>query len=182
MYILLVRLAWWLLLTTACTLALQRQAWAQLPVAEHDLKAAYIFNFIQFVEWPADIPGETKEWSLCVSAFSPLLRSLSALEGRPLPNGQNIRTRFIDPSDVRECRMLVLQQADMERLSKLPHPVLGSLGILTLSDDPLAIRTGVMISLSEQGGRIVFDINTTAARKAGLKISSRLLRLARTVQ
>lgn len=182
MYLMLVRLTWWLLLVTACALAQQRQAWAQSPVAEHDLKAAYIFNFIQFVEWPADISGGTKDWNLCVSAFSPLLRSLSALEGRPLPNGQNIRTRFIDPSDVWDCRMLVLQQADVERLSKLPEPVLGSPGILTLSDDPLAIRTGVMIALSEQGGRIVFDINTTAARKAGLKISSRLLRLARTVQ
>ena len=182
MYLVLIRRILWLLLVAACALTQQRQAWAQLPVAEQDLKAAYIFNFIQFVEWPADIPRETKDWNLCVSAFSPLLRSLSALESRPLPNGQIIRTRFIDTSDVRDCRMLVLQQADMERLSKLPYPVLGSLGLLTLSDDPLAIRTGVMIALSEQGGRIIFDINATAARKAGLTISSRLLRLARTVQ
>lgn len=180
MYLVLLRLTWCLLLAAACTLALQRQAWAQQPVPEHDLKTAYILNFIQFVEWPADSPGSAKDWSLCVSAFSPLLRALNGLQGKELPNGHNLRIRLFDPGNAQECRVLVLQGADMERVNY--QPLQGRRGVLTLSDDPVALRTGIMIGMSEQGGRIVFDIDQTAAIKAGLVISSRLLRLARTVR
>lgn len=176
----LLRLSWYLLLAAACVLAWQRQAWAQQSVPEHDMKAAYILNFIQFVEWPADSPGGAKDWSLCVSAFSPLMRPLHALHGKELPSGQMVRVRLFDPGNAQECRMLVLQGTDLERpTQQLLH---GRRGVLTLSDDPTALRAGVMIGLVEQGGRIVFDVDNTAANRAGLTISSRLLRLARTVR
>lgn len=180
MYLVLVRRSWWLLLAAACVLAQQRQAWAQQPVAEHDLKTAYILNFIQFVEWPADSPSSTKDWSLCVSAFSPLLRPLNGLQGKALPNGHTLRIRLFDPGNAQECRVLVLQGADMERVNY--QAMQGRRGVLTLSDDPMALRTGIMIGMTEQGSRIVFDIDNTAASKAGLAISSRLLRLARSVR
>ena len=174
------RLSWWLLSAMACALAWQSPARAQSPVAEHDMKAAYILNFIQFVDWPINSPGGTKDWSLCVSAFSPLVRPLHALDGKKLPNGQHVRVRLFDPGSALECRVLVLQGADLEHLAQ--EPLLGRHGMLTLSDDPAALHIGVMIGLAEQGGRIVFDVDNAAAAKAGLVISSRLLRLARSVR
>jgi len=176
----LLRLSWHLLLAATCTLAWQHQARAQQPVSEHDMKAAYILNFIQFVEWPTDSPGGAKDWSLCVSALSPLMRPLHALHGKDLPGGQQVRVRLFDPGNAQECRVLVLQGADLERTAH--QPLLGRRGVLTLSDDPAALRAGVMIGLVEQGGRIVFDVDNTAAARAGLVVSSRLLRLARTVR
>ena len=74
----------------------------------------------------------------------------------------------------------MLQGADLEHLAQ--EPLLGRHGMLTLSDDPAALHIGVMIALAEQRGRIVFDVNNAAAGKAGLVISSRLLRLARSVR
>lgn len=176
----LLRLSWYLLLAAACMLSWQHPAQAQQPVSEHDMKAAYILNFIQFVEWPTDSPGEAKDWSLCVSALSPLMRPLHALHGKELPNGQQVRVRLFDPGNAQECRILVLQGADLERTAH--QPLQGRRGVLTLSDDPAALRAGVMIGLVEQRGRIVFDVDHTAATRAGLVVSSRLLRLARTVR
>lgn len=176
----LLRLSWWLMSAMACTLAWQNPAGAQSPVAEHDMKAAYILNFIQFVEWPIDSLGGAKDWRLCVSAFSPLVRPLHALHGKELPNGQQVRVHLFDPGNAQACRVLVLQGTDLERLAR--EPLLGRRGTLTLSDDPAALRIGVMIGLAEQGGRIVFDVDNAAAAKAGLVISSRLLRLARSVR
>lgn len=176
----LLRLSWWLLSAMACTLAWQNPVRAQPPVAEHDMKAAYILNFIQFVEWPIDSPGGANDWSLCVSAFSPLVRPLHALHGKKLPNGQHVRVHLFDPGSALECRVLVLQGVDLEHLAQ--EPLLGRRGTLTLSDDPAALHVGVMIAIAEQRGRIVFDVNNAAAAKAGLVISSRLLRLARSVR
>lgn len=180
MHSVLLRLSWSLLLAAACALVWQRPAGAQQPVSEHDMKAVYILNFIPFVEWPADSPGGAKDWSLCVSALSPLMRPLHALHDKELPQGQKLRVRLFDPGNAQECRVLVLQGADLERPAH--QPLQGRRGMLTLSDDPAALRAGVMIGLVEQGGRIVFDVDNTAAARAGLVISSRLLRLARTVR
>ena len=55
-------------------------AHATNPVEEPDLKAAYIFNFIQFIEWPDSDLATDGDWPLCISPFSPLKRALTALE------------------------------------------------------------------------------------------------------
>lgn len=174
------RLLRYLLLATLLASAWVRPATAQQPVAEHEMKAAYILNFIQFIEWPSDSPGGARDWSLCVSAFSALMRPLHALHGRELSNGQQLRIRLFDPGNAHDCRVLVLQGSDLEQAPN--RALLARRGILILSDDPAAWRAGVMIGLSEHGGRIVFDVDNAAATRAGLVISSRLLRLARTVR
>ena len=55
---------------------------ADALVEELDLKAAYVFNFIQFIEWPENEAVASRDWSICVSPFSPLKRPLSAQIGR----------------------------------------------------------------------------------------------------
>lgn len=170
-----------LLWAAACLLcAAAGLAQAAPAVPEQDLKAAYIYNFIQFIEWPdGDVAAAEGEWPVCVSPFSPLKRPLTALEGKPARKGWPIRVRLADPADLRACRVLVLHVSDIEPLLRALRLLPPTHGILTVADALPGGSPDIMITFSEQGGRIAFSINATASARAGLTVSSRLLRLAK---
>lgn len=149
-------------------------------VEELDLKAAYIFNFIQYVEWQAMDQGVDGEWPVCVSPFSPLKRPLTALEGRPARRGQPIRVRLLDVALLRQCRVLVLHSSDLDLVLRALRLLPPGHGILTVADEDSANAPEVMITLGQQQSRVVFGVNTDATARAGLSVSSRLLRLARS--
>lgn len=155
-------------------------AQAASPVEEQDLKAAYIFNFIQFVEWPDSAQSAEGDWPVCVSPFSPLKRALTALDGKPLRKGRVIRVRLLEPGEMRQCRVLILHSTDadpaLRALRALPAPH----GTLVVADEGAADQPEIMITLGREAQRIVFGVNTDAANRAGLTVSSRLLRLAKT--
>ncbi len=152
---------------------------ANEPVAEQDLKAAYIFNFIQYIEWPDSEADSAQEMNLCVSPFSPLRRPLSALEGKPVGKGRTLRVRLLEPASLRQCRLLVLNNTDVEPVLRALRTLPAAHGVLTVSDELTFVNPEIVIALAQRDGRIVFGINPDAAAKAGLTISSRLLRLAR---
>lgn len=166
---------------TKCGLAL---LWALGSVQAHgqvdelELKAAFVYNFLQFVEWPKGSSASLPELTLCVSPFSPLKRQIGALEGKPVQGGP-LQVRLLDVPSLGKCRVIVLDGADAE-------PVFGALralpaghGVLTVVDDTNAARSESVFVLGREGGRVVFSINADAAARAGVVISSRLLRLAR---
>lgn len=143
------------------------------------MKAAYIFNFIQFIEWPhSDVQAST-DWVICVSSFSPLKRPLMALEDRSARNGKSIRIRLWEAAELADCRMLVLNGADTERAARALNASPGRLPVLTIADDSANRTPGIMINLSREGSKVVFDIDSDAMGKAGLTVSSRLLRLSK---
>lgn len=154
------------------------QAHAISPVEEPDLKAAYIFNFIQFIEWPDNESAMGSELTVCVSPFSPLKRPLTALEGKAA-KGRSVRIRLLEMASVRECRVLILQNADAEQALRALRTLSQGHGVLTVSDELTFVNPEIVIALTQQEGRIVFGISPDAAAKAGLTISSRLLRLAK---
>lgn len=151
-------------------------------VEELDLKAAYIFNFIQFVEWQETDQAVDGEWPVCVSPFSPLKRPLTALEGRPARKGQPIRVRLLDPALLRQCKVLILHSSDIEPVLRALRALPSAHGILTVADEPGLSAPEIMITLGQQSSRIVFGVNTDATARAGLSVSSRLLRLSRTAR
>lgn len=152
---------------------------ANEPVGELELKAAYIFNFIQFIEWPDSEGDSAHEMSLCVSPFSPLKRPLSALEGKPAGKGRTLRVRLLEPGNLRQCRVVVLNNMDVEPALRALRTLPAAHGVLTVSDELTFVNPEIVIALAQRDGRIVFGISPDAAAKAGLTISSRLLRLAR---
>jgi hypothetical protein len=156
-------------------------ALAQERVGENELKAAYVFNFIQFVEWPQGDGRAGAEWTICVSPFSPLKRSLMALEGRPARKDNAIRIRlWEEANELGDCRVLVLDGvADTERALKALRDTPGRKAVLTIADGAASPPPDIMIALFREGNRIVFDINADAIGRSGLTVSSRLLRLSR---
>jgi hypothetical protein len=156
-------------------------AQAQMAVPEYQLKAAVIFNFAVFAEWPAAALPPAGALSLCAYNGNTLLSALQALADKTI-NGHRLDVRTLaSGSTPGSCHVLVLDRQDRERWPQLRRE-LGAAGVLTVADDKLIAADGVMLALFMEDKRIVFDANLAALRAAGLTLSSKLLRLARSAQ
>lgn len=149
------------------------------PVGDSELKAAFVFNFAVFTQWPQDALAGGTPLLLCASPGNAMLGALGQLNDK-LVNGHRIALRpALAP--VRGCHVLVLDRADRERWAQLKHELAGA-PVLTVSDDRVISADGAVIGLSADERRIGFDVDLGAARLARLNLSSKLLRLARSVQ
>jgi hypothetical protein len=166
----------------ACLLALALLAHAPAraeAVPENALKAAFIFNFAVFTEWPQEALAGGAPISVCASSTNLLLPALQQLTDK-LVNGHRISVRaHVRP--VRGCHVLVLDRADRDQWPQLKRDLAGT-HVLTVADDQDIGADGAVIVLNMDEQRIAFDIDIAAARNARLTLSSKLLRLARSVQ
>jgi hypothetical protein len=151
------------------------------PVPEHELKAAFVYNFALFTEWPGDTVFEGGTLNICVTSRGALSQPLVNLSDRLIKNRKVAIRHFVVTDSLRGCQVLYLDAADRERWPQLRKELDGA-SVLTVSDDAAIGHEGGIITLATDGNRVVFDIDTRAARQAHIVISSRLLRLARTVQ
>ncbi len=169
----------WSLLGVLC---LQWQAPARAQaVPEDELKAAFVFNFAVFTDWPGDaLPGGAA-MTICAFPGNKLLPALGALNDK-LVKGHQVSVRTLGGRDgVRGCQILMLDGQDRERWGQLRRELAGA-SVLTVADERGAGADGVAIALSVENKRIGFDVDLTAVRLARLTLSSKLLRLARSVQ
>jgi len=150
-------------------------------VPEQDLKAAFVYNFLLFTDWPSDVAADGATVNLCVNQNSALRQSLSGLHGKPA-KGKRVEVRALAGIDgLSSCHVLVVDGNDRNRWPQI-RKALDSQSILTIADDEDIGHDGSMISLAMAESRIVFDIDTRPARQARLVLSSKLLRLARKVR
>lgn len=157
-------------------LALQGQA---RQVADVDMKAAFVYNFAVFTEWPSDALAANAPIVLCTGAASPMSPALQGLNDKVV-NGHKLTVRPAANS-VRNCHLLVLGSGDRDRWSQFKRELAGA-HVLTVSDDSSIGQDGAIIALSMVNQRVGFDIDLGAAKSARLQLSSKLLRLARSVQ
>ncbi|OWW19121.1 YfiR family protein [Noviherbaspirillum denitrificans] len=151
------------------------------PVPEYALKAAFVYNFALFTEWPSDTAYEGGTLNICVNPGSVLRQSLAGLGERAV-KGRRIAVRNLAALDaLNTCHVLFVDGGDRERWVQIKKG-LGGAAVLTISDDEEIGHDGSIIALSMDNKRVVFDVDTRAARQARLAISSKLLRLARMVQ
>lgn len=151
------------------------------PVHEFELKAAFVYNFALFTEWPAETVFEGGMLNICINPESALRMPLSGLDGKPV-KGRRVAIRFLAvPDNARFCHVLFVDGSDRDRWEQM-RKALGSASVLTVSDDEEIAGEGSMVALAMERKRVVFDIDTRAARQARLVLSSKLLRLARTVR
>ena len=149
------------------------------PVHENDLKAAFVFNFAVFTAWSGEALASGAPLSLCADAANPMLAALGALNDK-LVNGHRVAVRASGAA-LRGCHVLVLDRHDRGRWAQIKRELAGA-SVLTVSDDRSISDDGAVIGLSVEDRRIVFDVDIEAARAARLNLSSKLLRLARSVQ
>lgn len=149
------------------------------PSLETQVKATYLYNFVQFIEWPQATWADSNVFPLCVLGNERLVAALDAFGGERV-DGRVIRVlrlSTIDEAASNRCKLVFLPRAagdSAQLLARVP-----SQGVLTVGEAPNFTGAGGMIGLYEVRGRVQFSINDRAARRAGLVVSSRLLQLAR---
>jgi hypothetical protein len=158
------------------------EAGAKQP-SEYEIKAAFIYKFISFVEWPsASFPKEDTPIRIGILGDDPFGTALDKLV-----NEKSVRQRKLeakrskDPSDLAECHIVFVAKShagDIKSLSGQFHEK----HILTIGDSPGFAENGGIINLIEQEGKIRFEISTKAAKAAEIRISSQLLDLAKVVE
>jgi YfiR/HmsC-like len=147
---------------------------------EYQVKAAYLSNFGKFVQWSGPAAGNT--FKVCVLGQDPFGSTLdAALAGEKINHLPLEAKRVVTPQQAGDCRILFISASEDDQL----HSVITSLAkasVLTVSDIPEFTKHGGMIEFLLEGNRIRFEVNLAAAQRAGLNLSSELLKLAVAVQ
>lgn len=164
-------------LIAACGLASGNAAAQAVP--EYELKAAFIYNFALFVDWPAEARKDGP-FVLCLAGRDPFGAAIDALDGKPVKSQKLTVRRIPDLREPGGCHMLYIAPAEEFRLDRILESIAGR-PVLTIADAEGWSGRGVMINLAMRQGRLVFDVNLDAVKRAALNMSSRLLQLANSV-
>lgn len=150
---------------------------AQAPVSEYQIKAAFLYNFARFVEWPQMTSASVR---FCVYGRDPFGSILEeSLQDKTIHGRRLEIRRLSNIKQVEECHVLFVS-ASSEAGPVLHH--LSGRPILTVSEQPGFTQSGGMINFVLKDKKIHFEINPQSAASSGLKISSQLLRLALIVK
>ena len=146
------------------------------------LKAAFLYNFANFAEWPADALAPGQRLSLCVVGDNAVADALEhTIRGREVDNHELTVQVVKADGPIRSCHLLYVSGLDKKQAGRLLDS-LKNAAIFTVSDiDQFAERGGVA-QLILENDRMRFAVNVDAANRALLKISSKLLALAKIVK
>jgi len=152
--------------------------------AEYELKAAFLYNFIKFTEWPAQALGKQEEpFVIGVLGKDPFGAALDKLiDGETIHNKSIVARRFpkMDEAAANSHVLFISSSEENNLLSILK--VLDGQAVLTVSEIANFAQRGGVIDLKKENNRIVFEINLLAAKRAGLSMNAQLLKLAKTVR
>ena len=185
-----------LLAVAAAALTLLAAAGTGVAAAEPDsqridrIKAAFVLNIARFVSWPAEeFEQHPEQLLLCLYRHSPFGQAIETIHGKKVA-GRRLRINRIQSlSESRQCNILLIPGFELEAFMRKARPRLDR-PLLTIADlttdlaadgGPRSTHDGVLVTLVRAGTRIGFEINLRRARRVGLKMSSKLLKLATIV-
>lgn len=163
-------------------LTMSMMAPRQKASPEYQVKAVFLFNFTQFVEWPANaFPEAHTPLIIGILGTDPFGNYLdNTVEGEKI-NGRPIAVqRYDNVEEAKACHILFVNVTQTNQLEKVLAGLKGH-GILTVGENTGFIRQGGIVRFLEENNKIRLQINQEAARDADLTISSKLLRLAEIV-
>jgi len=153
---------------------------AQEALPEYQVKAAYLFNFLKFVEWPDDAFSDAlAPIVIGIAGDDPFGESLPQVTmGKTVQGRDLVIRKYHVGESMKGCQILFINAAEKKRLPQLLAGLKGS-SVLVVSDMAGFLDKGGMIQFLSENNRIRFAINVDATGRANLKISSKLLSLAR---
>lgn len=170
-----------------CTLTLlglpvSPQTMAQDHHEEYALKAAFLYNFAKFAEWPTmSFPNDHAPFVICLAGNDPFGPNLTSLEGKlvrdrplatkPIPGNDNLigcHILYISPGELKQTRNI------LQTLQKSP--------VLTVCDAEGCAETGIMLNMRMVENRVALDLNLEAVQQTPLKLSAQLIKLTRIVK
>lgn len=163
---------------------------SEKQVQKNRVKAAVVLNIARFVDWPAaQVAARGNQLVMCYFREDVLGEAYDVIRDRRV-NGRDLQLEFIDQvEELTRCDLLLLSGQDLQEHVQYPL-VARDVPLLVIKDftsvapsERLRVSAypGVHVALVRRGSKIGFEINLSAAQEAGLKISSRLLRLAHIV-
>jgi hypothetical protein len=148
---------------------------------EYQVKAAFLLNFTKFIEWPASaFDTSDSPIVICILGGDPFGNTLDQIVAGEVVDGRKItiqRIKRLPP--LKACQVLFVGRLEKEVLKSLPE--VGP-GVLTIGEGEKFVHDGGMIAFVVENRRVRFGINETAATSAGLKLSSKLLNVAKSVE
>lgn len=156
-------------------------------VGEYELKTAYLYNFVLFTTWPATWGPETGDAiAVCTIGSDQFGASIEQLHGRKIRGKRIIVRRGIQLEQAPLCHMLYIAESELGNMGAILDSLRGT-SVLTVSDAPAGEKAAAsmpvrcVITLILEDKRLMFEVDSAAARQAGLSMSSRLLYLAHRV-
>jgi hypothetical protein len=144
---------------------------------EYEIKTAFLYNIIKYVEWPSsNQPPAIQIGLLGQIQFS---EALDVLEGKTI-QGRKLVVKRISETEASGCQVVFIGRSEKARLPGLLSG-LKEQPILTVSELEGFAEQGGMVNLLAEGNRVSMEINRQVAGQAGLNISSQLLKLAKVV-
>jgi hypothetical protein len=146
---------------------------------EYQVKAAFLYNFTKFVEWPASrFSDNTSPIVITVLGRNPFGEELNSIVRERKVNGRGLVVKIIDSADEATASHLLFVGADAEDRLSGKMDALQKSGVLTVGESPRFIASGGIINFTLEADKVRFQINPQAGEQAGLKISAQLLKLA----
>ena len=153
----------------------------EAPPTEYQLKAAFLFNFAKFVEWPpAAFAGAKAPMIIGILGENPFHDDLTRTIGNKTIDEHPLEIKELQFSSLAQatnCHILFISTSEKKRLPEIFAGLKGA-SVLTVGETDRFTETGGMINFVPEGTKIRFKVNQDTASKAGLKISSKLLSLA----
>jgi hypothetical protein len=150
---------------------------------DYQVKAAYLTNLGRFVsQWSARPGSPDETFDICILGPDPFGSDLDrAVKGEKIGASPLAAKRISSPQEATGCRVLYIGATGEAQLNTVLS-TLGTAPVLTVSDIPGFVRRGGMIQFFLDGDHVRLEINVSAARRAGLTLSSELLKIARSVR
>jgi hypothetical protein len=162
-----------------CVAAARSQANA---AGEYQIKAAFLYNFAKFVEWPAgSFSDASAPLRICVLGQDSFTQNLVAITSEKTVNGRKFEIDTVDDlQHARGCHILFIASSVTLPVKQIVEGLRGA-NVLTVGDINGFVEQGGMINFVLENDRVQFGVNRKAAEQAGLKISSKLLAVAKIV-
>lgn len=157
-------------------------AWAATAAPDlNEAKANMLWNIAKFVEWPALPEDKTTPLVFTILGEDDLAADLAGLLSSRTVNGRPVFVRFARrPQDAKGSQILYLAASESGQMGNVLAAIDTS-AVLTVSDAPGFAAHGGMVGFTTEGARVRFEVNLNQAEKNGLKLSAKLLSLARLV-
>ena len=172
--------SWVIWLAAWLVLCLPGPGACETSVGEYSLKAAFIFNFSKFVEWPEAAFRGKKEFCIATLGRTPLDRELAALGGKSVQGRSIVFRKLSYAEEATQCQVLFISRSELARLEGILD-TLRDLPVLTIAESDGFCKKGGMLSLEKENSKIVFDVNYRETQRSRLKPNSQLLKLARKI-
>jgi hypothetical protein len=149
---------------------------------EYQVKGAFLYNFAKFVEWPASaFPSAESSLQICLLGRDPFGRDLEKLiEGKKV-NGHSLQVvRLQNPQQAVSCHIVFVASSEKKQIQQILQSLAGA-SVLTVGETAGFVQLGGIINFVLDEDRVRFEVNLKSAQQAHLKLSARLLSVAKIV-